>query len=410
MSIFHKIAAYGLAVFLMGPSFKIMFDLGDATAYFLPFGIFAAFCLIGNVIAINRIVPRIRVAFVFLLLMGGPVYAFYLTGGVEVQLLSIFMLNCMAGILVVIYPWDERALNSLLQGLAIIGCIMSVYTMVFLGSDEAIAELERDVTGKYLTTTFTMGVGVISATYFLVKRFNPITIGIFALNWLGVALGRGRGAFLFCVLISILYLLVALNSRIANFSRAKKTIMFALILSFIPIVFMQAMQLTRMREGLIRILFSPEVEADVGGRGSAFSQGLARFYESPVLGNGLGAYADNQFGHPHNFPMTWAVDGGMVSMTFLALFYLTIAGLFFRSVSLSNQNNINVVYAMGALCAYMLLNLMKSYDPYIAREVYLMSAFPLAAYVAVVNSRSHSGSRRRRRRISRSSGLPLESG
>lgn len=390
----------------MAPALKSRFLWGDLFVYYLSFGAFAFSAIVGSVLSIRNIGPRITSASVFALLLAGPAYSFVLTGGEEVALMVTIMLNTAVGIIIVVYPWNEDSLNSLLQALAICGSIISINTMLFYGSDDALLDLQsEDIAIDYLTTTFAMGVGVICATYFLIKNFSLFSIAVFGINWLGIALGRGRGAFLFCVLVAILYLIVAMNSRIAQFGRQKKILMFVLILSFIPIIFQQIMKMSRMRDGLAQILFSPDLEAEEGGRGSAFSYGMDQFYQHPILGNGLGAYANDLHLHPHNFIVSWAVDSGLIGVLFLTLFFLLIAVKFSRSVSLSNELNINIVYAMGALCAYMFLNFLKSYDPYQSRELYIMTALPVATYLVVAKRQWHvkKRSRRQRRNVHRTS-------
>lgn len=382
----------------MGPVIKVRFMWDDIVVYYLSFGVFAAAAIVGSILSIRNIGPRVSASSVFALLLAGPIFAFYLDGGMEIQLMRTILLYSAVSIIIVIYPWNEESLNSLLQALAIGGSIISVHTMIYFGNDNVLVDsIRAGLAADYLHASFAMGVGVICATYFLVKNFSVLSIGIFGLNWLGIAVGRGRGAFFFCVVVAILYLLVAMNSRIAKFGRQRKTLMFILILSFIPIVFQQVMKMGRMRDGLAQILFAPDVEAATSGRGTAFSQGVDRFLDNPLFGNGLGAYADNGSLHPHNLFVSWAVDSGIVGVVFLALFFLVIAIMFFKAIRLSDSRNINIVYAMGALCAYMFLNFMKSNDPYQTRELYTLSALPVAAYVVVArhNWNARRGVRRR---------------
>jgi len=408
-TVVSRIAATALAVVLVAPSLKIRFALTDFAVYLLPFGLFVVLVLFANSMHFQTIVMRIRAAFIFLCAFAGPFMAYYLGGATEFALLSGVGLNMGIGVLVIMYPWTLNSMHAFIQTLAAFGVLIAANTLLFYGSDEELQYL-TDVNGdsylnvSYLQTSFVMGLGVICATYLIVKQLNPFTIIIFLTGWLGLAVGRGRGALIFCIAICVLYLLLVLGSRVSSFGRGKKFFLVILIASFVPAVVAQTLKVGRNSQGLQQIFANTDVELVEGGRGALWRIAYDRWMESPLIGNGLGAHIDNDYSFPHNLFLQWGVDSGLVGLVLLVLFWLFVARATVRSLTLSNAASINLVYVCAAVSLYVLMNYMKSGDAYIGRDIHILSVLPVACFLAIQNSNFAKSRRRRRRRRPRQTG------
>ena len=406
-TVVSRVAVTALAIVLVAPSLKIRFALTDLMVYILPFGLFVVCALFSNTMHIQTIVPRIRAAFIFLFAFAGPFFAFFIGGSTESALLNSVALNMFVGAIVILYPWTLHSMHAFIQTLAAFGVLLAANTLLFYGSDEELQYL-TDINGEsylnvsYLQTSFAMGLGVICATYLVVKQLNPVTLLIFAIGWLGLAVGRGRGALLFCIVVCVLYLLVVLNSRVSSFNKRRKFFLVVLIVSFIPAVILQTFKVSRNSEGLRRMLLETDVEMDQGGRGVLWKYAYQQFLESPLVGNGLGAYFHGERGTPHNQILQWAVDSGLFGVVLLLLFWLLIARATIRSLALSNADSINLVYACAGLSLYVFMNYMKSSDAYLGRDIQILSVLPMACYLAIQShglTKSRRRKRRRRRRL-----------
>lgn len=402
-TVVSRAAVTALAIVLVAPSLKIRFALTDLAVYLLPFGIFAVFALFANLMHFETLVLRLRAAFIFLLAYAGPFIAFFVGGSIEPALLTTAGLNMSIGVLVILYPWTLSSMHAFVQTLAALGVLLAANTLLFYGSDEELqyltdADGESYLNVSYLQTSFAMGLGVICATYLIVKQLNPITILIFVTGWMGLAVGRGRGALLFCIVVSVLYLLVILNSRLSSFGKGKKFFLVILIFSFLPAVVAQTFKVSRNSDGLRRMLAETDVELDQGGRGALWRIAREQFMESPLFGNGLGAYFHGERGFPHNQILQWAVDSGVIGVVLLLLFWLFVARATLRSIIISNSESVNLVYACAGLSLYVFLNYMKSSDAYIGRDIHILSVMPVACYLALQNFHYAKSRRRRRRR------------
>jgi len=402
-----RLAVTALAVMLVAPSLKIRFALTDLIVYAIPFGLFVFLTCFANIMAIGTVVSRIRASAVFLFAFAGPMIAFSVGAGSEADLLSRIALNMSIGVLVLLFPWNVNNLHAFIQTLAIFGVVLSINTLLFYGSDEELQYLvdengESYLNVSYLQTSFAMGLGVICATYLVVRNMNPVTLLIFAAGWLGLAVGRGRGALLFCIVVSVLYLLLVLSSRVSSFDKRKKFTLLVLIVSFVPVVFAQTFKVSRNSEGIKNLLSTLDLEDTETSRVNLLKISVERFSESPLIGNGLGAYIDNEeYTYPHNLFLQWAVDSGIIGVLLFGVFWLIIGRAVLRSLKISDTVTINLIYVCAGLSAYVLLNYLKSSDAYMGRDLNILSIMPIACMLAIQMtnySKKHRRRRRRRRR------------
>lgn len=403
-NIVSAIASVSLVVVLMAPSLKIRLEASDLYVYFIPIAVFAFCNLLLNLLEINSIPQRFKSALLVLLIFGGPFVAYFVGQGTDIALLTTVFVNVGICAAVIFFPWNVRTLNTFIWIMAIIGSLLAAQTYLFFGSDEEISHLV-DHEGKsylnvsYLQTSFAMGLGVICATYLVVKSVNPFSLLVFATGWMGLAVGRGRGALIFSVIVCIVYLLVALNTKVSSISRTKKMIIFLLIVSFVPVIVAQTAKVARNSNGIQQILLNTDVELVEGGRGYIWQHSFSKFQESPLFGNGLGQYVDEQYTSPHNLFLQWGVDSGIVGVLLLTLFWLAVI----RGVAVGFKNassdSVNLVLVCAALSVYVLLNYLKSGDGYVGRDLFILSALPIVASLAIQKTNK----RRRRQRTNRQS-------
>lgn len=408
-SVVSRLAITSLAVMLVAPSLKIRFALTDLIVYVIPFGLFVFFNCFANIVAIQTVVPRIRACLVFAFAFAGPMIAFSVGAGAESGLLGTIALNMSVGVLVLLFPWNVKNLHAFIQTLAILGVVLSINTLLFYGSDEELQFLV-DVDGNsyfnvsYLQTSFAMGLGVICATYLVVQKISPVTLIVFIAGWLGLAVGRGRGALIFCIVVSVLYLLVVFNSSVSTLDKRKKFALVLMIISFVPVVLAQTFKVARNSEGIKNLLSTIDIADTETARIDLIKVAVDRISESPFIGNGLGAYIDNDAeNYPHNLFLQWAVDSGFIGLLLFGVFWLLIGRAVLRSLKISDAVTVNLVYVCAGLSLYVLLNYLKSSDAYMGRDINILSIMPIACLLAIQmtnysKQRKHRHKRRRRRR------------
>ncbi len=375
------LAALAVGLILMAPALKARYWLSDVVVYQIPAALLLITVPLGNIMTFGTLVERLRAAFPLLLLLVGPTIALIVEGGTETALYSFFLLTLGLGVGVAIFPWDVRGIEILLFVLAGFGALIAINTLLFFGSDAKIAEY-ADVRGSsYLVESFAMGVGVIAATALVLRGMSPVSLLLFSVNWLGMSVGRGRGALIFAILVSLIYLVIAMRTRLQGFGRRKKLAALVLLAAFVPALFMQMLSVSRYGEQLVALF--TDVEDSEQTRVQLIRGSFNYIAESPLLGHGLGAYIDESGHYPHNIVLQWGIDSGLVGLIPLLLGFALLGAMFLRGVRSSSAANVNFLYGAAALALFALLNYLKSYDAYVSRDIYLLFGVFIGAFTAV---------------------------
>ena len=363
-----------MTIFLFGPALKARFLLTDAYVYLAPTGIFLSLLVIST-LAIPRLTfSRLHLSLLFLLPFF-PCYYAWFSDTSQLSLLIIIAINCAIGVAIVIFPWNDKALDDFLRFCAFIGAGVAISLLLNLGTYEALQDASEIERRKSLSIATTLGIACLASLYLLSNRLSMVYAGLFVINWIALAASRGRGAVLVCAAVTVVYLLILYFSKISTLSRIKKTLIIIGAISITPVVISKLFALSSGKWN--RLLFEFDTEVDEGGRGHLMGTALKQIQESPLLGNGLGQYAADS-GHPHNIILQFGVDSGFVGICFLLVFFYVIASRSIASINQSSQEKSNLSLAMAALFAFIIGNYLKSGDPYIGRDWYILSAFPLA--------------------------------
>ena len=382
MSHLPGFAAICIAVLLFGPALKVRFLLPDIFVYFLPTGTFLLLLAISMLAKRSFLYRRISLSTLFLL----PLIPCYFAWFGDTSQLSLFLsvaINCVIGVVIVIYPWDSKSLDKFLLFCALLGTAVAVSLLLNVGTYEALenaTEIERK---KSLSIASAIGIACIASLYLITNRFSFLYAAFFVINWLALAASRGRGAVLVCAAITVLYLLILYFSKISTLSRLKKTALIFGAVSISPLVISKLFALSSGKWN--RLLFDFDSEVNEGGRGQVMGAALKQIQNSPIFGNGLGQYAFDS-GHPHNIILQYGVDSGLVGIGFLLTFFCIIAVKSVTSINRSGRELSNLSLAIGALFVFIIGNYLKSGDAYLGRDWFILSAISLAAYLVCIRA------------------------
>lgn len=379
ITILHRAAVAALAVLLAGPALQVHFGLEYLYVYYVPAGVFATAVLISNLRTSGTIIDRIRESLIYLLLMFAGLFAFVSGALQETDLFVSVMTNVMLGMTVVMFPWREADIRAFCLALALVSSAIALNTVLFLNNDAAL-KLATDFQNEgYLAGTLLMAIGCLCAFFLVVDRFSVVTLGLLLLNWFGLALGRGRGSFLFCVLLTLVYLAVILFRRLPSFRAGKKTALLIAIGTAAPFVVTALFSFGLSEIKWERLLFNFGAEIEEGGRGDLMSEAIAMIGESWVFGHGLGASTEGD-SHPHNIILQYGADGGAVSAGLLIVFLYMVFQRAYRAYSKADRYFVNATMVCGLLTTLVLLNLMKSGNAWINRDLFVIAAMPIVAW------------------------------
>ena len=373
-----------LVVMLIAPSLKIRFELPDALVYYLPF---AAFFLITLFISITRQTyfhERLAASFVFLLFFFPTFIAFFVGNAANLQLLILVALNCGLGIVIVLFPWNQRLLHEFLVVLSCLGAVLALDTIIFAGSDELLADVSELVTVGYLSVGLATGMACLAALYLMLTKISPVSLFLFSVTWVGLALTRGRGTFFTCAVITMLYLAVYFADRRSKESWTKKFTVLAIFAAMAPYVFYKLMSLSFNRGKWDRLLEGIDVELERGGRGDLANQAIEKISNSPLIGNGLGEYQLDG-GHPHSIFLQFGVDAGMIGILSISAFIMTLLVIGIKNIRNIEPGRISMSLAYLALFTYLIANVVKAGDSYLGRELFILSALPIGLALAIRN-------------------------
>jgi O-antigen ligase len=90
----------------------------------------------------------------------------------------------------------------------------------------------------------------------------------------------------------------------------------------------------------ISLLFNSDFHVASSGRDVLYNNALAQIKEHPILGSGIGSYAEKagEYIYPHNIILEILLDFGFIGLIF---FVPIIIYLFLRTVKILNQNDIS---------------------------------------------------------------------
>ena len=402
-------ASISIATLLFAASFKIRFGASEAVVLYAPVLVLGACTLVANALDRRHLGRRVRTASLFMLIVAVALYTFFLGGLQQSEMFGRILINCTIGFLIAVYPWNRRSLSMLLLAFVAYACVLALNTLAIYDSLGSRRGYDEEIREGYLNVTFAAAIGSICALYRLIERLGVVNVAAFALTWVGTALSLGRGALLFGAFVSLLYLLFALSTRLSTMGRPKKLMIVALFLVTGSVAFYQAMSVERTAQRMAVLFGDAEGTAGVGGRFEVYGAALDTYFESPIFGNGMGAYLGDSVssvGYPHNVVLQYLVDAGLIGGAVITFFLAANFYLLWTSLRRSGPDTRNLVLASGALYLFMVLSYMKSHDAYRGLELFLLSAIPMATYAAQARLAPHRGrSRRRVRRRSR--GLDL---
>lgn len=375
-----RMCVFSLLVMLLAPALRVRFEfMSEVLAYFIPMGVFLVGTLTLSIMGRTYFFERISASLVYLLFFIPPFLAFFIGGAQEFQLLLFITLNCGLGVLIVLFPWNLKLLNEFMWGLALIGALLAINTILYAGSSVALELVSEIVRTGYLSVTFAAGMACIASLHLVLTKITPVTVSLFALNWVGVALGRGRGAFLVCVIVTAIYLAFYLLNNRSTQRLSKKLIIVVLFALVAPFVFSKVISLNTGKWERLFLDFGAEY--DQGGRGALAEVALQRISQQPVFGHGLGEYMIG--GHPHNIFLQFGIDSGFVGMAFVLGFFVVLTFIGIKNYRSLQGDYTSLGYAVIALVVYMFLNFLKSGDSYLGRELYILTALPIALAMTI---------------------------
>ena len=382
----HAMSAMSLSVILLAPSLRVRFELSDLFSYYIPATIFIFLVVLVNIFYGARSQYRIKASCIYVLIFLPTTLSLLLGNFVESELYSLILLNLILSISIVIFPWTERTVHYFFVCCAWAGAVLSVNTFLFYGNDSALALATESVRDGYLTVSLAIGYGCVASLYLLVSRISPLTICLFVICWVGLALARGRGSFLFTSIVLIIYLTAVLNSNVGSIRKSRKVILFSIMIALAPVVVTYLLSLGRNRLKFTRLIFDFDTEWYDGGRGDLMSIALSKIYESPLYGNGLGEY---QFysSHPHNIFLQYGVDGGVIGIMFLSAFLYILFSRAKTTIKLASSAQKNMAFCAISCFSVILLDMMKSHDAYIGRDFFVLSAILISVTVLLGHSR-----------------------
>ncbi len=365
---------------LFAPAIKSRFETSDVLIYLLPFALFSAAVIITNLVLKTSILKHLYVSLSYILIFLPPFIAFFIGDAQELTLLIKIGANCGLAVLIILFPWDKNSIDTFFLFCSILGAILAINTMMYLGTDADLDYASDTEKTGYITVSVAIGFGCIAGMYLIFEKFIPIHIVLFILNWLGLALGRGRGAFLFGVVISAAYLIFILLSRNRSMTILKRLGIAVFIVGFSPIVYQQLMSLGQNQSRWERLFKDFDIEIDDGNRGSLLSEAIQKISEAPILGNGLGEYMMYD-GHPHNIFLQFGVDAGVLGMLLLLLFILKVAYVGINNILLSDKYSHNLACGSILMFSFIFANMLKSGDAYLGRELFILSSLPFVIFL-----------------------------
>ncbi len=374
---------------IFAPSFKIRFELPDVLVYYLPLNIFLLSTLMISIVGRTYFYERLTATFIYFFFFLPPFMAFFIGGAEDLNLLLKITLNCGLGALVVLFPWNLKLLGEFMLAMAAAGAVMATNTILYAGNDAVLELASEAVQIGYLTISFTAGMACIASLFLILRKLSPITISLFVVNWIGLALGRGRGAFLACIIVSAIYLVFYLLNRRSTQGLkglVKKLSIVVLCSAMAPFIVSKLLSLSQNQRKWNRLLKDFDIEVDQGGRGALAQEALEKIGQHPVFGNGLGEYM-MAGGHPHNIFLQFGMDAGIIGMLSIAYFFLTLMFLGVRNFKRLEGQHVNLGYAVTALFLYNFSNLLKSGDSYLGRDLFIISALPIVLSLAIRNLR-----------------------
>jgi len=382
----QTISAFSVAVLLFAPVFKTRFGLTDNLVNYAPVIVLILAALLTSLLAREELFKRFKTSLVFLIILFAGGFSLAITGGEAHEIMTRLVINTFMGILITIIPWNGYSLRILYLTLTIFGVALSINTFLIYDSLDNVRGYEEELKTGYLPATFALGISCLAGMYWVIERFNPVSIGAFVTCWIGIALTLGRGSLIFCAFVSVGYLIYALNNKITSFSKGKKLLVFTLFAGLIPIVITKMLSVERTRERMTTLFTDLESRGGVQGRFNKYTDAWADFTDSPIIGNGLGAYRriGDQFDDtsPHNIFLQYAVDGGLLGLALIALFTLIVLRYSITSIKKADPHIKNYILASTCLYLYMILSYQKSHDAYFGRSFFILSAIALATSIS----------------------------
>ena len=380
MKYLSYLCMFCLALMLSAPAIKARFYISDVFVYYLPFLVFAGSTLAFNLLYKTKAYFQFVEASAYGLILSAAVFSFAVGGFLEQGLLIKILLNCGLAATIVMYPWSRGGLHMFFLFMAILGSILALYTMMYLGSNTALEDATDQARQGYITVSVVMGFGCLAGLYLIFEKPHLVYYALFATSWIGLALGRGRGALLFCVVFTSLYIAFMLMQRKRSVGFKVKAAVFFFVGGFIPIVFNRLMSLDQNQGRWARLLNDFASEVDDGGRGALVAEAMRLIKASPLYGNGLGEYM--MFGgHPHNLFLQFGVDGGMIAMALVFVFVLRVCYLGFRSLGSYTVGDLNITCAAFGFFLFIFANMLKSGDAYLGREWFICAALPIVVHM-----------------------------
>lgn len=378
MNNFSKLAVFSLVVLLFAPALKTRFEFGDLLVYYVPFAIFLVGVVVLNLVLRTFFFENLAATIIYLLLLSPLVFAFITGDAQQTSLLVTVIINCTIAAMVVVYPWNHRSVHLFFVLCAVVGSVLSVHTLLYFGTDVALEFADEAAKDGYLAVSLASGFACIACLYLVLSKPSLIYIAMLAVNWLGIATSRGRGALLVCVFVTIAYIIFALSSKRFALKKTNKYLLVTMVAVMVPLVIYQLTSIQQNIGRWTRLLTDFTLEVEVGGRGDLIRGAMSRISEAPVIGNGLGEYLE--YGHPHNIFLQYGVDAGMIGMVLVFLFLLKVSIDGFRAISRHHSEETNLACVSLFFFLFMVANMMKSGDAYLGREFFIVSALPIVMF------------------------------
>lgn len=379
-----------VAIILYAPALKARFSLNDILLYVAPGSLFVLLVLIWNLKNPQQFTRRIVGSLIFLIPLLPAYIAFFVSDGNNINVFILYGINCALGALLTVHYWNRQGIEIFFVCCASIGLLLSYDSFMNYGSYDSLQDASEFVRQKYLPVAFASGVSGLAALYLFSTRSSSLYIVIFALNWIGLALSRGRGAVIVCALVSVFYLIYLMFAKNEAIGKVKKYLILAVAIGMIPVVSANLMLLNTGKWN--RLLKDLDAEMDEGGRMALMTDAMSRISESPIIGNGLGQYiADGA--HPHNIFLQFGVDSGFIGMAILLSFFISVIMIGLTAHSKSNGEHTSMIVMLLLMFVYGIANYMKSGDAYIGRDWIILASLPVSfcmhlGYARIHNSRN----------------------
>lgn len=375
-----------IAVILYAPALKARFSFTDIALYIGPGALLVLSVLINNYRYPHLFFNRLACSLIFLIPFLPAYIAFFVSGGGDFDLLVLYGANCALGSIILINVWNRQSFEVFLLMCVCLGLLLSMDSLINYRSFDSLLDASEFVRQKYLPVAFASGVSCLAALYLFATRSSSVYMFIFALNWIGLALSRGRGAVIFCAIFTFVYLIYLLFVKSEVIGKFKRYFIIGVVLSLAPIVISNLKVLNTGK--WTRLVSDIDSELDQGGRGALMQDAVSKISESPAIGSGLGEYLIDG-AHPHNILLQFGMDAGFVGIALLLLFCFLVVWFVRDAIKQSSGEHSSALIILLLLFCYSISNYMKSGDAYLGRDWIILAALPVSLCLHLAYQRKY---------------------